>query len=511
MSWFSSLSLRLFLGTVGGLGFTLLISRSILSSSTGATHPVFPPLMMILPMLLFLVLLFLVPNWILRVRWQDIWQPGSEGVKEVPPEKRRKFIESGLRELGSPWNLPPQARERIREFVTGWTRTLVRLRVRDEWAWRLYALGWYAIREDEDIVDELRALLMESRELEDDAFDVGLSVLDVRQADVDLAILLSHEGMIRESVHLNPERRVLLENAWLAAYARDEASRSELLPHLSKLFIGQQRRDEVSGRIYLDAFISGIRSPELRLEMRRVAAVLAKTGRSPEMTANLRALANSGNGVEPKAGSEVDTESILRTSPSWSEYKSAFPKDVDLSQELPKEKPKRKKEARKTAPAGKTIGDTVSTSKKRPQSGNQRNKRLWILIPLSILIVAVMVYLILSIPPEVNPGVALVPETQPVVKPKTDNIESELPYTVQVAALPQRQAAFRRIEDLRAAGVDAYYVITQRGDASWYRVRFGHYASTREANLVADSLKSLGVIEEYFVAGFEPGVVPPKR
>ena len=51
MSWFTSLALRLFLGSLGGFGFSLFISHYLLSRVNGAGYPVMPILVMILPLL----------------------------------------------------------------------------------------------------------------------------------------------------------------------------------------------------------------------------------------------------------------------------------------------------------------------------------------------------------------------------------------------------------------------------------------------------------------------------
>ncbi len=520
MSWLTSLALRLFLASSGAFGFSLLVSRYLLAKLSGAGHPGLPVLMMLLPLMIALGLVFLVPDWILRARWEKKWLPTATGVRELPPEKRLPVIRAGLRELSGPWSLPPVARARASLYATAWAKTLLRLRVRDIWAWELYALAWYSLKHDVDAVDELRGQLMESRTLEDAAFDVGLSVLDVRQADVDLAILLSHEGLVRDTSRLNPERRVLLENVWLAAYARDEASRGELLPHLTKLFLRQQRRDEVSGRIYLDAFIAGIRSPDLRMEMRRVASVLARTGRSPEMTANLRALAGSGDGrgVPAEEGVEAETGTILRAPTAWSEFKSAFPKDVDLAQQVPVPKSSEKGRIRISksvamqleAEAGVTAG---RKARWRTKGGTLRPaslRRVWMILALAVILIAAGA----GVAWHLTRGRATPPQLEPATTGKplpVGNVHSELPFTVQIAALPQRSAAFDRVRTLRSQGLDAYYVVTQRGDARWYRVRFGHFPTTRAAQATADSLQELGIINEYFVATFEPGVVPPDR
>jgi hypothetical protein len=518
MSWMTTIAVRLFFATFSGYTLSMLLSMALAGSVRGPSSPLMPILLLLLPTLLMLVIFLTVPSWVARIRWENKWLPIAKGTREVPEAQRKSAVMAGLREITGVWIYPSVARERTRLYAAAWSKTLIHLRMQEPWAWELYALAWFALKSDEDAVDELRALLMESRNISDAAFDVGLSVLNERQADVDLAILLSQEGLIREVGHFDPERRVLLENVWLAAYARDDVSRSELLPHLTRLFLKQNRRDEVSGRIYLDAFISGIRTAELRREMRLVADVLARTGRSPEMTANLRALAGSGNGTAPRE-SEDEPSTILRA-PASAGFKSAFPEDVDLSQQtpvLPKGLEPGKKTSRK---AGKSEEAESAGAKEKSdvRRGDDRwFRRPWVgravvtVLILAGLIAAGVTWYLLE-----NDSITLnrPPDTSSKQQqPKSDETEvhSELPYTLQVAALPTKRDATDRIDRLREHDLDPYYVVTQRSDARWFRVRFGHFATTRSAQRAADSLRTLGIIDEYFVATFESGTMPAKR
>ncbi len=87
-------------------------------------------------------------------------------------------------------------------------------------------------------------------------------------------------------------------------------------------------------------------------------------------------------------------------------------------------------------------------------------------------------------------------------------VSSQQPYTVQVAAHSSLERAIEHIKILRRKGVNVYLVQPQEGTSKWFRVRFGEFNSPSEAKLTADSLKTHGIIQEFFVTQFEPGVLP---
>lgn len=491
MNRFSALTLRLFVGSMFGFAVTLVISYFMLNSSNTTSSVGIVYLLLLGPLALMFALGFLVPTWIQNHRWTSIWKPRAEGKLPVPAEKREAILFKGVRELTGAWVMPNQARNRLEEYLVSWSRTLVRDRVHDPLLWEVLALCWYKIKTDADFLRDVRSILMELDALDDASFDLGLSLLTERETDVDLAILLAQEGLGHDLENIAPERHVLLENAWLAAYAKDEELRPHLLPILSRRFLAVQRRDEVSGRIYLDAFIAGERASELRDEMKRTADVLARTGRSPEMTANLRALADSGR----DAADDGEVGTILRAPSKWSASSSTA------------KKPSTSKKS--GAPAKPGHREPVETEPTDITSGKGRTIWITLLVVVFFLIVGGGGYYYFFMQPA-QPVEPDQPVVIPVEKELTPpgKVESDQPYTIQIAAIQSEADAVTRIQALRDQGIDAYYVQIENGDATWYRIRLGRFSSTREATVYADSLRANGVIQEYFVDTFKQGVVP---
>ena len=91
----------------------------------------------------------------------------------------------------------------------------------------------------------------------------------------------------------------------------------------------------------------------------------------------------------------------------------------------------------------------------------------------------------------------------PVAKPLV-----RLGYTIQVGAFAQADNAARLSESLQARGLEATYYASAEG---LYRVRFGDFPTKEAARLKADSLRSAGVIREfYLVAPAEPTPAHPQ-
>jgi cell wall-associated NlpC family hydrolase len=71
-------------------------------------------------------------------------------------------------------------------------------------------------------------------------------------------------------------------------------------------------------------------------------------------------------------------------------------------------------------------------------------------------------------------------------------------HTIQVGAFSDLNNAVRFTENLQAKGINAYYF---RHETGLYKVRFGNYASRKDARNRAEYLNSIGVIEDYYIVG----------
>jgi hypothetical protein len=78
-------------------------------------------------------------------------------------------------------------------------------------------------------------------------------------------------------------------------------------------------------------------------------------------------------------------------------------------------------------------------------------------------------------------------------------------WTTQIAAAPNQQDAEKRVTQLLAQGLDAYWIRTDvPGVGTRYRVRIGRFASKAAAQENGERLRSQGVTREFFVAEYLP-------
>jgi cell wall-associated NlpC family hydrolase len=73
-------------------------------------------------------------------------------------------------------------------------------------------------------------------------------------------------------------------------------------------------------------------------------------------------------------------------------------------------------------------------------------------------------------------------------------------HTIQVGAFSNLNNAVRFTEKLQAKGINAFHF---RHETGLYKVRFGNYASRKEARNKAENLISIGMIEDYYIVGPE--------
>jgi hypothetical protein len=76
------------------------------------------------------------------------------------------------------------------------------------------------------------------------------------------------------------------------------------------------------------------------------------------------------------------------------------------------------------------------------------------------------------------------------------------PFTLQVAAYLKHEHAKRFVEQLKKHGLDAYWTEAVRGPKRWYQVRLSHFADKKSARDYGETLKSKGIIDDYYVANY---------
>jgi len=81
-------------------------------------------------------------------------------------------------------------------------------------------------------------------------------------------------------------------------------------------------------------------------------------------------------------------------------------------------------------------------------------------------------------------------------------------YSLQVGALKTKRSAEAAVHALQRRKLEAY-VLEPQSPRGWFRIRVGKYPSASTARTAADSLKAVGLIEDFFVTNYE-GKKEPK-
>lgn len=119
----------------------------------------------------------------------------------------------------------------------------------------------------------------------------------------------------------------------------------------------------------------------------------------------------------------------------------------------------------------------------------------WVAVALLTVVVAVLIVNTVSylVRPR-SPGQAAVP----VKKVVTDR------FTLQVAAYLKKKHAEKYVAHLKTLGLDAFWIVTTRRNKTWYQVRVSHFPDKAAARAYGQSLKDQGLIDDFYVANYEP-------
>ncbi len=85
---------------------------------------------------------------------------------------------------------------------------------------------------------------------------------------------------------------------------------------------------------------------------------------------------------------------------------------------------------------------------------------------------------------------------------------AQMGYTIQVGAFSKVENAARLTESLLEHGLDATYFVARTG---LYKVRFGNYSLRSAAVNKAESLKSAGIIDDYYIVAPEEYAIAKRQ
>ncbi len=100
-----------------------------------------------------------------------------------------------------------------------------------------------------------------------------------------------------------------------------------------------------------------------------------------------------------------------------------------------------------------------------------------------------------SRPPEPQPPVEPVAVQKPVVVD---------PFTIQVAAYVKSEDAQRFVDQLTGKKLDAFRTKATSANRTWYQVKISHFPTREAAQRYGQNLKSKGLIDDFYVANYEP-------
>lgn len=77
------------------------------------------------------------------------------------------------------------------------------------------------------------------------------------------------------------------------------------------------------------------------------------------------------------------------------------------------------------------------------------------------------------------------------------------PFTLQVAAYLKREHARNYVQTLQDAGLEAYFTEAESAQKRWYQVRISHFPTKEAARSFGESLKTRGLIDDFYVANYQ--------
>ncbi len=130
---------------------------------------------------------------------------------------------------------------------------------------------------------------------------------------------------------------------------------------------------------------------------------------------------------------------------------------------------------------------------------SRQSKRVLAAVLLVGLVAAVIVLVINTVTHLVKVEIPVAEKVEKTPEVITD------PFTLQVAAYLKPGYAQKYVEQLKKQNLDAYWRETISGDKKWYQVRIAHFPDKKSAREFGESLKTKGIIDDYYVANY---VVP---
>jgi hypothetical protein len=313
------------------------------------------------------------------------------------------------------------------------------------------------------------------------------------------------------------------DHAALSLYRRQwqtlPAFRSTKAVPLAQLLSMERHRDLWALDVYLTAWSQGAPQDRLRPLIQRCLAVATPADESSRLLKRARELIGStGVRSEPVTGTTFHQDGPW-AQPSVDDARHPS-SDTLAAPTAPGSDPEeeaafiyRRRRPRRTATlgrslarAGRQLGDRLLTV--GPRLGRlwrwslQQARRPWgkalglgvVALGLILLIANTVQHLQPSPPP---------PPPAPAQTPAVTD-----PFTIQVAAYLKAEDAKRFAAQLKAQGLDAYWTEAVGANRKWYQVRIDHFATKAAARQFGEELKAKDLINDFYVANYRPPQPP---
>jgi hypothetical protein len=307
------------------------------------------------------------------------------------------------------------------------------------------------------------------------------------------------------------------DGAAMALYRRHwqatPAFRKARAVRLARLLSMEGHRDRWALEVYLTAWSQGAPRAKLRPVVQRCLAAFAPAEEGSALVARARELvgaemvpATAISGEAPPAPPEAHPFTVVPAEAAM---------DADLEEEAAllyrRRRPRRRPAVGAwLARAGRELGRRLSALGPRMgrlgQGLYRQIGRPWgRALGLGVLALA-LILLITNTVEHLRPGSSPPPPPRPVAPPVVTD-----PFTIQVAAYLKSEDAKAYAGQLQAKGLDAYWTEAVGAKRNWYQVRIDHFATKAAARKFGEALKAKGLINDFYVANYRPPQPPEKR
>jgi hypothetical protein len=320
----------------------------------------------------------------------------------------------------------------------------------------------------------------------------------LREAHQELAYLIGSAQPKNQTIQSSLARYYLMlertDFPALQTYRRaltaDQQVPAEFLKNLANLFLRERRADEWALEIYLRAIEESRHQPEILQGIAACVRWISLTERNKPLL--------------QRAYTYLDGMDLAEIKKMSAGFKPPVPPSGQRVIQRPAQK--RQTFFQNSAAVLQTFYEDLTAlplwffrqtrSLIRWAMQSRKSRRVLTGILLAGLAAAVIVLVINTVGHLVKSETPVAPKIEKTPEAITD------PFTLQVAAYLKPGYAKTYVEKLKKQGLDAYWREAISANKKWYQVRVSHFPDKKSARDFGESLKTKGIIDDYYVANF---------